>query len=134
VIQIRKTIFLLCGFLCVGLAVLGIFLPVLPTTPFLLLAAACFARSSTRFHYWLLNNRWFGSYIRNYREGRGLPLGHKIFTIALLWLTIGAAIIMVHPVWVKLLLAAVAAGVTLHLVRVKTYRPTLPPNSEILKE
>ena len=93
--QIRKTLLIICGFLFVGLGILGIFLPVLPTTVFFLLAAACFARSSPRFYHWLLHNRWFGSYIRNYREGRGLPMRHKVITVALLWLTIGFAILVV---------------------------------------
>ena len=68
------------------------FVPLLPTIPFLLLAAACYARSSERFYHWLLNNRWFGSYIRNYREGKGVPLKVKIFTIALLWIVIGCSV------------------------------------------
>jgi len=75
----------------VALAVLGLFLPVLPTTPFLLLAAVCYARSSERFYHWLMTNRWFGEYIRNYREGRGIPLKQKVLTISLLWVTIGYA-------------------------------------------
>ena len=65
------------------------FVPVLPTTPFLLLAAICYARSSERFYHWLLNNRWFGEYLKNYREGRGIPLREKTLTVLALWLTIG---------------------------------------------
>ena len=64
---IAGTIFLVFG-------IIGIFLPILPTTPFLLLAAACYARSSKRFYNWLMNNKWFGNYIKNYNEGRGVPL------------------------------------------------------------
>jgi len=130
--QIRKTLLIICGFLFVGLGILGIFLPILPTTPLLLLAAACFARSSSRFHHWLLHNRWFGAYIRNYREGRGISLLHKVITISLLWLTIGFTIFMVPHWWIGLILFGIASGVTLHLLRVKTYRPEhLPAESEI---
>ena len=112
------------GILLVGLATIGMFLPVLPTTPLLLLAAVCFARSSTRFYTWLLTNRWFGTYIRNYREGRGIVLAHKVTALALLWITIGyAACFVVSLWWARVILAGIAVGVTLHLVRAKTYRP-----------
>ena len=116
-----RVLLITAGSLCVALAVLGIFLPVLPTTPFLLLAAFCYARGSERFHHWLLNNRCFGAYIRNYREGRGMPLRHKILTLALLWLTIGLTALRVVPHWWgRLLLLVVAIGVTVHvLVSVK---------------
>jgi uncharacterized membrane protein YbaN (DUF454 family) len=124
--QIRKTLLIICGFLFVGLGTLGIFVPVLPTTVFFLLAAACFARSSPRFYHWLLHNRWFGSYIRNYREGRGLPMRHKLITVGLLWLTIGITILMVSQWWLRLLLAAVVVGVSWHVLAIKTYRPEHP--------
>ncbi len=112
------------GTACVGLGFVGMFLPVLPTTPFLLLAAACYARSSRRFYNWLMNNRWFGTMLRNYREGRGLPLKQKITTLLLLWLTIGGtAVFAVTSFWIRLLLLAVAVGVTIHLLKIKTFRP-----------
>ena len=112
------------GTLFVALGVIGILVPVLPTTPFLLLAAVCYAKSSQRFYDWLMTNRVFGSYIRNYREGRGISIAHKIVSISLLWLTIGySAGFAVSQWWLKLILLGIAAGVTLHLVRVKTFRP-----------
>ena len=117
---------LLIGFgtLCVALGVIGIFVPILPTTPFLLLAACCFARSSRTFLNWLLTNRWFGAYIRNYREGRGIPRREKVLMITALWLTIGfSALYAVSVWWGKLLLVAVAIGVTVHLVRIRTFKP-----------
>jgi len=118
----KRILFLVCGSLCVLLAILGMFLPVLPTTPFLLLASFCFARSSTRVNKWLLSNRWFGEYIRNYREGRGISLSHKVITISLLWLTIGYAVWVVSFWWLKLILFCVAVGVSYHLIRIKTYK------------
>jgi uncharacterized protein len=121
----KRTLLLICGTLCVVLGVLGIFLPVLPTTPFLLLAAFFYARSSKRFYHWLLTNRWCGAYIKNYREGRGIPLKQKVITITLLWLTIGLTVwFAVSLWWLRGILLGVAAGVTFHLVRVKTYRQT----------
>ena len=111
------------GSLCVGLGVIGIFVPVMPSTVFFLLAAYFYARSSQRFYDALLNNRWFGAYIRNYRAGRGIPLRQKVFTLVVLWLTLGyTGIFVVSSVWVRLILAAIAVGVTLHLVMIKTYR------------
>jgi uncharacterized protein len=116
------------GTACVGLGFIGMFLPVLPTTPFLLLAAACYARSSQRFYRWLMTNRWFGTILRHYREGKGLPLKQKIATLLLLWLTIAAtAVFAVSLVWVRLLLLIVAVGVTIHLLKMKTFRPQRPP-------
>ena len=99
-------------------------LPVLPTTPFLLLAAFCYARGSERFHHWLLHNRWFGAYIRNYREGRGIPFREKVLTIAALWVSIGFSVVYIVPVWWgKVIMLAIATGVTAHLVKTKTLKP-----------
>jgi len=78
-----RYLLIISGTIFLGFGIIGIFLPILPTTPFLLLAAACYARSSKRFYNWLMNNRWFGNYIKNYRDGRGVPLKFKIFTIFL---------------------------------------------------
>jgi len=103
------------------LGAVGIFFPVLPTTPFLLLSAACYARSSVRLHSWLLNTRIFGSYIRDYQEGRGVSLRHKIAALVLLWLSIGyAAGFAVSRTWLRILLLGIAAGVTIHLCKLKT--------------
>ena len=103
--SIRRNLLIGMGTLCVILAAAGIILPILPTTPFLLLAAYFYGRSSNRFYNWLLTNRWFGEYIRNYREGRGIPLKHKIITILLLWLTIVYTVwLVVSLLWVKLIL------------------------------
>ena len=118
---LTRWLLMAAGSLSVGLGVLGVFLPVLPTTPFLLLAAVCFSRSSERLHRWLLGNRWFGPYVRNYVEGRGLPRRVKIVTLVLLWLSLGyAALVVTGNVWVRVLFAGVAAGVTWHVVRLKT--------------
>jgi len=119
-----KILLIVFGTLCVALGTIGMFLPLLPTTPFLLLAAICYARSSEKFYHWLMTNRWFGEYIRNYREGRGIPIKHKVLTVLLLWLTIGSsAWIAVSRWWVRLILFGIAVGVTIHLVKIKTYKP-----------
>ena len=121
--SLKNAMLIVIGSIAVGLGVAGIFLPLLPTTPFLLLAAACYAKSSERFYHWLMHHQWFGSYIRNYREGRGIPLISKVVALALLWLTIGASAIFVVPVLIgKIVLVAIAIGVTIHLLSVKTLR------------
>ena len=125
--SIKRVALTACGTLCVALGVVGMFMPILPTTPFLLLAAVCYARSSKRFYDWLLTNRWCGEYIRNYREGRGIPRQQKALTITLLWLTIGStAGFAVSLWWVRLILLGIATAVTIHLVRIKTFYPTSP--------
>lgn len=120
-LRFRKALLAAAGVLAVGLGAVGVFVPLLPTTPFLLLAAACFFRSSDRLYAWLLRHRWFGPYIRNYREHRAVTLRAKLLCLALLWATIGcSAVFAVRAGWLRALLAAVAAGVTLHVLRLKT--------------
>ena len=81
----KKALLVAAGSICIALAVLGVFLPLLPTTPFLLLASACYVRSSERLHGWLMGNRLLGGYIRNFKERRGIPLRGRVVTVVLLW-------------------------------------------------
>ena len=119
------------GFACVGLGLLGIFLPLLPTTPFLLLAAACFARSSPRFHAWLLANRTFGPLIHQWEKNRTIPRKTKWVAIALMSVTLGASIVFfVKPVWLKGLLAALGLGLALWLWRIPSAVPDVPDARE----
>jgi uncharacterized membrane protein YbaN (DUF454 family) len=112
-----------------AIGIIGIFLPILPTTPFLLLAAYCFARSSHKFYIWLNTNRLCGEYISNYRERKGIKLKHKILTILFLWLTIGYSVIFfVAIIWVKILLLIIAIAVSIHLIRLKTFRAPVTKN------
>ncbi len=121
--RIRKTVFVLLGSACVLFGLVGMLVPVLPTTPFLLLAVFFYARGSQRALDWLLHNRWFGAYIRNYREGRGMTLRDKVITLALLWITIlFSATFLLQAWWARMLVVAIAGGVTLHLARIRTYR------------
>jgi len=119
--KLLKAFLIVIGFISVGLGILGMFLPVLPTTPFLLLAAACFAKSSKRFYYWLLNNKWFGSYLKNYREGKGIPLKIKIMALSFLWSTILlSTIFFLDNIYLRILLISIAVGVTIHISLIKT--------------
>jgi len=104
-----------------SLGIIGIFIPILPTTPFLLLSAWAWMNSSDRFYTWLIHNRVLGTYIRNYREKRAITLRHKIVTITLLWAGISyAAIFVSERLWLTILLFVIAAGVTIHLLMLKT--------------
>jgi uncharacterized membrane protein YbaN (DUF454 family) len=116
----KKRLLIGAGTLSTALGIIGVFIPILPTTPFLLLAAACYMRSSERFYQWLISNRVFGSYIRNYIEGRGMPIRMKIFTILLLWLAIGLSITFgVQNMVVRIILICIAIGVTAHIALIK---------------
>ena len=118
--QALRTTLIICGTLSLALGIVGIVIPVLPTTPFLLLAAACYARGSKKFHDWLMGNRVFGSYIRNYREGRGIPLKVKATAIAFLWVTILVSMYLVENTIMRAVLPIIAAMVTVHILTLKT--------------
>ncbi len=116
-----KSLLIILGWFFVALGVIGIFLPVMPTTIFLIIAAACFARSSERFYNWLITNKYLGKFIRDYREHRGMPLRAKIIAILMLNIAIGySALFAVDLVWVKILLFTIAIGVTVYLISLKT--------------
>jgi uncharacterized protein len=118
--RLKKQLHIIAGTASVVIGISGIFIPVLPTTPFLLLAAACYLRGSERFYLWLINNRLFGAYIRGYMEGRGMPLKTKIFTLVLLWTGIGISIAVgTQSLVVRIILGVVAVGVTLHIILIK---------------
>jgi len=109
------------GLVCTALGAVGIVLPGLPTTPFLLLAAFCFSRSSERFHRWLLSHRWLGTYIRNFEQGRGMTRRDKAITLLTMWVTIGiTAAVFIPFVWGQVALLLIAAGVSLYLIRLPT--------------
>jgi uncharacterized membrane protein YbaN (DUF454 family) len=110
---LSKLFFVLVGHISLGLGIVGIALPLLPTTPFLLLAAACYMRGSDHLYNWLLNQRLLGAYITHYQEGRGLPLKLRITLIALLWVTISAsAFYFIEKPYVTLILFVVAVLVS----------------------
>jgi uncharacterized membrane protein YbaN (DUF454 family) len=110
----------LIGCLAVLLAILGVFLPLLPTTPFLLLASACFARGSDRLHNWLLSHGTLGTYLRNFEEGRGIPARAKVLALLMMWSSIGYAAWRYPQLWLKALLILIALGVTIYLLRLPT--------------
>ena len=108
------------GTLALILGVVGVFLPLLPTTPFLLLAAACYVKASPSLYNWLITHKYLGAYIRNYWEGKGIPLKTKFISIAVLWGTISLSALKIDNPYVRIFLLIVAVAVTVHLVRMKT--------------
>lgn len=120
--KVVRTLFFIAGSITLVLGAIGIVLPVLPTTPFLLISLACYLRSSERMTHWMLTNKYFGKYIKNYQEGKGIPLKTKIYAISLLWITILYSAFFIVPIWiVQIILFTIATLVTLHLVRLPTY-------------
>ena len=118
--KIKKRLIFIGGFISLILGIIGLVIPILPTTPFLLLASAAFAKSSERFNNWLLNNKILGAYIKNYREGKGLPLKIKSITLSLLWITIIISIIfLMHLFWVQFVLICIAIVVSIHIILIK---------------
>ncbi|MGB9938089.1 MAG: YbaN family protein [Methanobacterium sp.] len=114
-----RKIILFIGFFSLGLGIVGVFLPLLPTTPFLLLSVVCFARSSKKAHKNLLENKWFGPYIKNYMGGKGIPLREKILLITLLWITICfSSLFLIPNTNIKFLLLVIAMVVTLHILTI----------------
>lgn len=123
--EIKNKLYIVFGTAFVILGVIGIFVPLMPSTIFLLIGASCYARGSQRFYTWLMNNRWLGGMISDYREGRGIPLRQKLLTMIILWMTIGSsAYFFIENGWVKMLLICIAAGVSLHLIILKTRKST----------
>lgn len=119
----KKILFVVLGFLSLGLGILGIFIPVLPTTPFLLLSAYLFAKSSEKLYNWLLSTKNFGKIIKDYRERKGVSLGIKIYSLSLLWLTILASVIFfLSPIFLDMLLILIATAVSYHILKLKTLR------------
>ena len=116
-----KGLLIISGTLSLLFGLIGVFLPILPTTPFLLLAAFFYAKSSHKFYNWLIHNRLFGKYIKDYREKKGVPLKVKVFAISFLWITIlVSAFIIIQNLYISLLLVLIAVAVTIHLLSIHT--------------
>ena len=115
-----RALLLAAGWLSVALGVIGIFLPVLPTTPFLLLAAACFVRSSQRVYIWLVTHPRLGPWIRDYLDGEGIPFKAKVYSIGLMWPSILMSCYIVPHAYARIFMLTSAVLVTFYIVRQKT--------------
>lgn len=111
------------GILSLGIGIAGIFLPLIPTTPLLLLSAALFCRSSPRLYNWLLSHPKLGPYIRNFREYKAIPLRVKVLSVTLLWGTLlYCAIFVTENIWLRLMFISIAIGVTIHILSYDTLK------------
>lgn len=118
-----RWILLISGTILLAIGILGMFLPLLPTTIFFILAAWCYARSSEKFYHWLHNNKYFGKYLSNYRRGNGMTVKSKVISLSILWAGIGySALFATSNLYVRILLFLIAAGVTWHLLAIKTMK------------
>ena len=115
---------IIVGCVSLVLGILGMFLPLLPTTPFLLLSAAAWVKASPSLYEWLINHRVFGEYIRNFREYRAIPLRVKIISVSLVWLTIGYCIFAVVDEWwwAQVLMTLLATAISWHILSFATLK------------
>jgi len=116
-----RAFWVICGTLSLALGVIGIFLPLLPTTPFILLAAACFARGSARFHHWLVTHPRFGPLVRDWQAHRSIPLRAKCLALSMMWtsMSVTAWLMRERPA-ASITLLAIALAVTIWMVRLPT--------------
>lgn len=118
-----KYLLIILGSICMALGVIGIFLPLLPTTPFLLLSAALYVRSSDKLYQWLIHQKYLGEYIRNFREHKAIPLRAKIISITMVWITLTyCALAIADEVWLKAIFLVLAICVTWHILSYKTLK------------
>ena len=116
-----KYILIVLGSISLALGVIGIFLPLLPTTPFLLLAAALYVRSSEELYNWLIHQKYLGTYIRNFREHKAIPLHAKIISVTLVWTTLlYCAIGISENIYLSIGLLILAIGISWHILSYKT--------------
>jgi len=123
--KLVRLIYVFIGSIFVGLAIIGIFIPGLPTTPFLILAAYFYIRSSNKLYNWLINNKILGIYIKGYLSGKGMPLRAKIISLILMWVFGSLAILYGIPdslLYIKLIVFILLLIGTIFLLRVKTYK------------
>lgn len=115
-----KILYLIFGTLSLVLGIIGIFLPVLPTTPLLLLTAFCYYRGSSRMYQWLMDHPHLGPYIRNFREHKVIPRRVKVYILTMLWASLLFCAYILQPLWLKALMMVIAVGVTLHILSYKS--------------
>lgn len=115
--MVKKYTLISLGWLSVVLGVIGIFLPIMPTTPFILLAAWCFAESSPRFHQWLRNHKHLGLIVRSWEDGKGIPLKVRNRIIFLLWFSLCFSTFLIQIWWVGVIFFLGGAAVTTYLMR-----------------
>lgn len=121
--SVKKGIYFIVGSISLAAGVLGVFLPVIPTTPFILLSAWCFFRSSEKIYEWVISNETFGPTIENYQEGRGITKNTKIRAIVMMWLAISASVyFFISNMYLIAFLYLIAILVSIYLYRLPTMK------------
>ena len=118
--MVKKLILTASGCICLGLGAVGVVLPVMPTTPFVLLAALCFSAGNNKIAKWLQQSRVFGPYIENYHTKQGVSRTRKAVSIIFVWTGLIISMVMVQSLWICVMLVMVGVGVTIHLLLIKT--------------
>jgi len=122
--SVRTVVYNVLGFLCVGAGIIGVFLPVWPTTVFAIAASILFARANPRMYVWLRRNRFLGPYLRNWHDKTGITMAYKIRTCVVLWAGLGASMVFfVDAAWLYALLTAIGVAVTWHVFAIRTRKP-----------
>ncbi len=117
----KKIVLWIIGIITLALGFIGIFIPVFPTTPFLLVALACFVNSSSKMHRFILENKYLGPYVKDYTSGNGIPMRAKWRAVSLIWITIGFSAIFVLDQWsLRLLILSIATLVSIYIFTRKT--------------
>jgi uncharacterized membrane protein YbaN (DUF454 family) len=121
--RVKRGGYIVAGTFFLIIGIIGIILPILPTTPFLLLTAYCYARGSKKLHHWLLTNKWCGKYISDYQDGKGIPMKAKVVAIIVLWATILFSVYYILTIiYIQITLLLIATFVTIHLLTIPTRR------------
>ena len=121
-----RLVYLTIGFISLGLGIIGIPLPILPTTPFLLLAMACFAKSSKRFEAWLYQTKLYQTYVADYRETRSIAKERKKWILLQIYILMGISIYLAPIIWVKVALCVLTVFITYYLLKVIPNKPENP--------
>ena len=123
--KVKRLLFTILGTLFLGIGCIGLILPILPTTPFLILAAACYVRGSDRIYRWMMRNRLFGEFIKNYMEGKGIKAKQKGITLVFLWIMILlTTVYMIDNDLLRITLFSIALAVTVHILKLPTFTST----------
>lgn len=126
--NLKKKLYIAFGFLAVALSIIGVFIPGLPTVPFLLVALFCFERSSKKYHDMIMNNKYFGPVLQDYYSGKGLTSSVKIKAISFLSCGMAFSIYKIQNLHARIALAVVWLGVAIHIILLKTKKPKIKSN------
>lgn len=122
---LKKYFLVTIGTISLILGAIGLFIPLLPTTPFVLLTSYCYLRSSNRLYNWIINNKVFGNYIHNYMINKAVKKSDKISAMIMLWISLGISIYFIDKTYLKLLLVFIGTAVSIHVLRLKTLKSNI---------